>query len=233
MYRFIAVLFIATGCASTSPARTASPSVEPGQAEAQPLANADLVAESPPADAGAAPNTAEPEPEPDLSFLAEPPSPLNADGTCAGIIGVDGKCCSTVRVGGCTAADIEADRVRKEAAERAWRESLTSGKQDHGKYPSRYAALVRKWFTGTLKDPYSAKYGRISKPRKEHAIEAGEGIFGWSVCATVNAKNSFGAYTGNAVFWFLIVNNEIVRSKELEGDDEIYIGRPVNCADGP
>jgi hypothetical protein len=214
-----------------------SPPDEPVSTEAQPVERDLAAAETPPPDAAAA----EPETAPEYqSFLSSKPfkasPPLLPDGTCGGIIGVDGQCCSTVVVGGCTAEDVEADRLRKETSQRAWLESLTSAKQNHGKFPSNYAALVRKWFAGTLKDPYSARYGRISKPRKEHAIDdvfEQKALFGWSVCATVNAKNSYGAYTGNSVYWFLIVNNEIVRSMEVEDSTEIYIGRAVDCSDGP
>ena len=121
-------------------------------------------------------------------------------------------------------------------AETEWLASLDSAKNNHGKYPTSYKSLVRSWFTKTLKDPYSAKYGGVTRPRKEHAIEDGsqhKAIFGWSVCATVNAKNGFGAYVGNTVYWFLIADGAIARTQELEQSTEIYIGREINCADGP
>ena len=237
----VALVIVATwtlSCASNSQVRQQAPRTS----DREPAAS-DEIAESgvpisPDIDAGVDTDS-----QPDLSFLAEPAPrtpvqrPVQPDGTCDGIIGLDGECCSLIRVDGCTDADIEADRAKKEHATSAWLASLESSKESHGKYPTNYASLVRSYFAATLKDPYSARYGRVSKPRKEHAVvdmDERAAVFGWSVCASVNAKNGFGAYVGNAVFWLFIANGKVVRTLELEtGEEEIHIGRPVNCADGP
>lgn len=118
----------------------------------------------------------------------------------------------------------------------AWKESLSSSQFNHGSKPANYVALTRKWFANNLRDPASARYGRTSKPRKEQEIvnqSEKKALFGWSVCAFVNAKNGFGGYTGNTPYWFLIVNGAIVDAREVEEGDEIYIGHPINCSDGP
>lgn len=152
-----------------------------------------------------------------------------------GLKRANGTCCSVHRAhssNSCTPADEQ----YAEEQHKAWRSSLASTAHNHGTFPSNYKSLVIKRFSEVLKDPYSAKYGRFSRPRKEHAIEdvsLERAVFGWSTCVDVNAKNSFGAYTGNTTFWFLIVDDKIVRSSEVTGGDEIYIGRPINCADGP
>lgn len=70
------------------------------------------------------------------------------------------------------------------------------GKQDDGKYQplsdtelrSSEVTVVEDEIKSTLKDPYSAKVEIVKVRRK-----SGE----TGVCARVNAKNSFGAYTGD------------------------------------
>lgn len=57
--------------------------------------------------------------------------------------------------------------------------------------PSQEAA-VKASVTGTLKDPESARFGTIA------ASKDGTGTI--TVCGLVNAKNSFGGYTGNQPF---------------------------------
>ena len=79
---------------------------------------------------------------------------------------------------------------------------------DYGPYPRNYERLIRNHLNQTLLDPGSAKI-RISPPRKVFKIynpEAkiysletpkqlrSEGYY--LVCAEVNAKNTFGGYTG-------------------------------------
>ena len=69
---------------------------------------------------------------------------------------------------------------------------------------------------------------------KEHAITnqfKKEAVYGYSVCAEANARNSFGGYTGMTTRWFLIRNGRIVRSEKPTV--HIYIGRPHRCIDGP
>ena len=80
--------------------------------------------------------------------------------------------------------------------------------ENYGSYPKNYERQVRQYLNETLLDPGSAKI-RISPPRKVFKIynpEAkiyspktpkqlnSEGYY--LVCAEVNAKNTFGGYTG-------------------------------------
>ena len=100
--------------------------------------------------------------------------------------------------------------------------------------PQDYERIVRDWYLQNLKDPDSAKFGRITRPLKEHAITnkfEQQAVYGFSVCAEVNAKNSYGGYTGFKTRWFLIRNGQIVRSDAPKY--HIYIGRPYRCIDGP
>ena len=117
----------------------------------------------------------------------------------------------------------------------AWRPSATEIRTaDHGAYPSNYEAIVKSWYLRNLKDPDSARFGRITRPLKEHAIRNIHqklAVYGYSVCAAVNSRNSFGGYTGSKVRWFLIRNGRIVRTSPPRY--HIYIGRPYRCIDGP
>lgn len=54
------------------------------------------------------------------------------------------------------------------------------------------AALVRSAVSSSLKDPGSAQFGAVRAARTD------DGII--HVCGTVNARNSFGAYTGPQPF---------------------------------
>lgn len=106
--------------------------------------------------------------------------------------------------------------------------------QDHGAYPDNYEEIVKKWYQVHLKDPDSAKYLSFSKPRKEHAItsiDRHEAVYGYSTCATVNAKNSFGGYTGAKTTWFLIRDGQIVTTRDMKLGI-ISRGHPINCSDG-
>lgn len=114
-----------------------------------------------------------------------------------------------------------------------WNPAAITG--DHGSYPASYESIIKGWYAENLKDPTSVIYGRISKPRKEHAVTnqfRREVVHGYSVCASVNAKNGYGGYTGQKQRWFLIRNGQIVRTSETRFG-EIYIGHRMNCDDGP
>lgn len=115
---------------------------------------------------------------------------------------------------------------------------------DFGQYPSDYVSLIKSWAETNLKDPYSAKYVRISIPRREWAVANKQPIYGWSVCAMINAKNSYGAYAGVETYWFFIRDGQIVRSQDTDKPGgipslglvipgtSISVGHDVNCADG-
>lgn len=105
---------------------------------------------------------------------------------------------------------------------------------DCGPYPSNYETLVQQWAATNLKDPESARYGRISKPRREYMIASLKPFYGYSVCADINAKNSYGGYTGSKTFWFLIRDGRIERAQSTEGFPGKMISRGhfMNCEDG-
>ncbi|MBC2677546.1 hypothetical protein [Pseudomonas baltica] len=105
---------------------------------------------------------------------------------------------------------------------------------DAGKYPQNYEEIVKNWASDSLKDPQSAVFKGISKPRKEFIYAQRKPVFGYTVCATINAKNSYGGYTGNKMYWMLIRDGVVLRHGLLgtAGGGLISINHHVNCNDG-
>ena len=105
---------------------------------------------------------------------------------------------------------------------------------DYGAYPHDYEGLIKEWYRQNLKDPDSVRFGQITRPLREHAITnqfKKQAAYGYSVCGKVNARNSYGGFTGTKTRWFLVRNSRIVRSNKPKYG--IYIGRPYRCIDGP
>ncbi len=82
--------------------------------------------------------------------------------------------------------------------------------KDYGTYPKNYKQLIKSYYENVLKDPYSVKYKEITKPKKTANAITGE--YYYFVCATINAKNSYGGYTGWTTDTFNIKNGEILSS---------------------
>ena len=104
---------------------------------------------------------------------------------------------------------------------------------DYGPFPENYEEIGHTALLAVLKDPESARWGRTSVPRREHAIVnqfRHEAAYGYSFCVEVNAKNGFGGYTGMQTYWILVRNGELVRMLPAPG--QIYIGRAIDCRDG-
>jgi hypothetical protein len=105
---------------------------------------------------------------------------------------------------------------------------------DYGQYPNNYVDIIKARYSATLKDPGSAQFVSFSRPRKENMVAdqfQHQAAFGYSVCAVVNAKNSFGAYAGAQADWFFIRNGEILKQMPVS-IGIIYMGHPMNCTDG-
>jgi hypothetical protein len=80
--------------------------------------------------------------------------------------------------------------------------------------PGNWQASVDQYFAQTLKDPYSA-VKRQTSPVFRGAIKTpsswGKAVDTWAVCFSVNAKNSYGAYTGEQTYLFLLSDFGSVR----------------------
>ncbi|WP_316674889.1 hypothetical protein [uncultured Tolumonas sp.] len=86
---------------------------------------------------------------------------------------------------------------------------------DYGEYPSNSTEIVKTFYSKSLKDPDSAVYKYISPPIKTVLGDRFQGVkYGYLVCATVNAKNSYGGYVGYHTDGFFIQNNIILNHLE-------------------
>ena len=83
---------------------------------------------------------------------------------------------------------------------------------DHGSYPNNYEDIVKSYFARILKDPYSVRYESISTPQRYWLANRLEGAtYGYLVCVTLNAKNSYGAYIGYETDALIIRNGVVVK----------------------
>jgi len=85
---------------------------------------------------------------------------------------------------------------------------------NYGPYPENYEEIVKAFYFERLFDPYSAKYRFFNKPIKYWDKSSNKNYFGYVVCGGVNAKNRFGAYVGEQVFFFIINSGKIVLKGE-------------------
>lgn len=93
---------------------------------------------------------------------------------------------------------------------------------DFGPPPVAYEEAIKAHMEAKLKDPDSAKY-RFGQPRKGYANKGmalgGQVIFvGYVVPFQVNAKNSFGGYTGFKPFQALVHGGERGVKGVFDGD---------------
>jgi hypothetical protein len=79
--------------------------------------------------------------------------------------------------------------------------SQEAARANFGTLRENWQTIVRGYYSmpGQLKDPYSAVY-RFEKPRKgfaqDGALAGGKRHYGWIMPTWINAKNSFGGFTG-------------------------------------
>jgi hypothetical protein len=82
---------------------------------------------------------------------------------------------------------------------------------DYGQYPQDYEVIVKKYYSLILKDPDSVKYQNFSTPKKSWVGSKFSGArYGYLVCTTLNAKNSYGAYVGYKQDALLIKNGDVI-----------------------
>ena len=98
----------------------------------------------------------------------------------------------------------------------------------YGEMPSHYEEAVRQYFQTYLKDPQSVVYQEISPPEKGFATAVTGALFtresrllGWTVSATLNAKNSHGRYVGFKTYTFLFRGEKIVHTASPIAEDEM------------
>jgi len=97
-------------------------------------------------------------------------------------------------------------------------QSLTSA--DFGPFPMEHSAVFAAHLDATLKDPTSAQvrhYGGPATYAKPASLFA-DPVYGWGTCYTVNAKNSFGGYTGAKAYLAVIRNGQLIHVMVSGGD---------------
>ena len=97
----------------------------------------------------------------------------------------------------------------------------------YGDMPTDYKMAIRKYFLGHLKYPDTVQYREITEPEQGYTT-AVTGTFlmretreyGWTVKATINAKNSNNSYVGFKTYTFLFRGEKIVDIRlPLPGDE--------------
>lgn len=92
------------------------------------------------------------------------------------------------------------DRVRKFAL----REFVTvNPSASCGQLPANYKALIWQRLYKSLKDPYSAKVD-FSSPKRGWIAWEKDAMYGWMIHVEINAKNSYGGYTGSKPHFFFV-----------------------------
>jgi Lipocalin-like domain len=97
----------------------------------------------------------------------------------------------------------------------------------YGDMPIHYKEAIIKYFLEHLKYPDSLQYEVITKPEQGYTTAVTGAIlmsekreYGWTVTATVNAKNSHNSYVGFRTYTFLFRGEKIVDARlPLHGDE--------------
>jgi hypothetical protein len=94
--------------------------------------------------------------------------------------------------------------------------------------PAQYEEAIRQYFQKYLKDPDSVQYQEITKPEKGYATTVTGTILahetrlrGWTVRATINARNSHGIYVGFKAYTFLFRGEKIIHTVSPLAEDEM------------
>ncbi len=106
---------------------------------------------------------------------------------------------------------------------------------DYGTYPENYKEIISDYMQSKLKDPESARYHYFDGPEKNPITpeEPGNtGVFGYSMLVLINAKNSFGGYTGGQCY-IVRMRNGVVHNVENQTQKLAALYRKVGMAPGP
>lgn len=91
---------------------------------------------------------------------------------------------------------------------------------NYGELPADYQQQAQTYFADVLKDPDSARY-KFGTPRRAYGnnglVYGGKIAFvGWAVPVYINAKNSFGGYTGYEPYLVIFVDGHVFTHVEGE-----------------
>lgn len=86
-----------------------------------------------------------------------------------------------------------------------------AARADYGDYPLNYEAIVRAYHRTYLKDPDTVQYSGFSYPQQLFVGNMFSGTkYGFGVCVTYNARNSYGGYVGVRTDAVLIRNGVVL-----------------------
>ena len=89
---------------------------------------------------------------------------------------------------------------------------------DFGDFPQNYENDIKNYMSRLLKDPHSAQYS-FDTPRKGMSQDGwavgNKKHFGYIVKTNINAKNSFGGYTGAKSYYFLFTKGLVTNVSQL------------------
>lgn len=100
----------------------------------------------------------------------------------------------------------------------------------YGALPDDYQAQIKNTMSAMLKDPYSAQYTFL-QPFKGYSQDGawapskGGVTYGWVAPVMVNAKNSYGGYTGAKRYVFMFSNSILY---DVTGNDVFGRVVPIN-----
>lgn len=97
----------------------------------------------------------------------------------------------------------------------------------YGDMPIGYEKAIRQYYLAHLKHPESVQYREITPPEQGYTTEVTGGLlmretreYGWTVKATINAKDSHDTYVGFKTYTFLFRGEKIVDARlPLPGDE--------------
>jgi len=97
----------------------------------------------------------------------------------------------------------------------------------YGDAPTNYEVTIRKYFLEHLKHPESVQFRQVTPPEQGYTTEVTGGLlmretreYGWTVKATINAKDSHDIYVGFKTYTFLFRGEKIVDARlPLPGDE--------------
>jgi hypothetical protein len=96
--------------------------------------------------------------------------------------------------------------------------------------PVNYREAIEAYFKRMLKDPDSIRYREVTRPEQGYATTV-TGLFvahesrqlGWTVRATIDAKNSNGGYVGFKTYVFLFRGEKLLSAKAPPPADEMKL----------
>lgn len=86
--------------------------------------------------------------------------------------------------------------------------------------------LIKKWMQFRLKDAASAQYNfaQLQKGYFQAGIARGGSVsYGYTIDVSINAKNSYGGYTGYQPYKFLLKNGEIISAVKMDPQYNVYL----------